>query len=66
MISYTQALSYTNELHTPQDAGDGVIILREGFLPVKSGGTRIFIVDKTGSISYNGDKVGTTLVWTIR
>ena len=66
MISYTQALSYTNELHTPQDVGDGFIILREGFFPIYLGGTRIFIVAKTGETVYNGSKVGSSLMWTIR
>lgn len=65
MIPYTQALSYTNELITPQHI-DEFIIIREGFLPPKQGGTRIFIVDKTSSVSYNGDKVGSALLWTVR
>jgi hypothetical protein len=66
-ITYTQALSYTQEERVPINTGvDGIVILRSGFLPNNLGGSRVFIVTKSNDRVYNGDKVGTVLVWTIR
>jgi hypothetical protein len=66
-ITYVQALSYTQEERVPINTGvDGIVILRSGFLPNNLGGARVFIVAKASRVSYNADKVGTALVWTIR
>jgi hypothetical protein len=65
-IKYHEALSYTQDLPTPQKLFADFTILREGFLPIKLGGGRVFIVDKTVGVVHNGTKVGTALVWTIR
>lgn len=66
-IPYYEALSYTSELRTPLPF-ENVFILREGLVPLSHkdkslAGKRIFIVDKG---EYNGDNVGSCLIWTIR